>query len=136
MRRLITIVLLSIPTITFGQFGVDFHLSALPFFGISYELRDRIRPELRLSTDTHFEDFSIEGVVTYDILNKPDYEFYAGLGGRSADFAGLVIPIGFNFYPFEQKKFGFLIELTPLLGDATILRGSLGFRYKFKPDNP
>ena len=135
MRRLITFVFLSIPTFTFGQFGVDFHMSNLPFFGLSYEIKDRVRPEIRIATDTYFNDFSIEGVVTYDILNKPDYEIYAGLGIRSNDFAGLVIPVGFNFYPFTEKKFGFLIELAPIIGESDILRGSLGFRYKFVPDN-
>ncbi len=132
MKLLIAIVLLSIPTITFGQFGVDFHLSNIPFFGISYELKDRIRPELRIATDVHFEDLSIEGVVTYDIMNVSDYEFYAGLGGRYGDFSGLVIPIGFNFFPFDEKKFGFLIELAPIIGEESILRGSLGIRYQFK----
>ena len=131
MRRLLAILLLIIPTITYGQFGVDFHLSNIPFFGMNYELKDRIRPELRIGTDVHFEDLSIEGVVTYDILNMSEYEFYAGLGGRVGDFTGLVIPIGFNFYPFEERRFGFLIELAPILGEEYILRGSAGLRYKF-----
>ena len=135
MRRLITLILLSIPTLNFAQFGVDIHMSNIPFFGLSYEIKERFRPEFRIGTDTYFDDFSVEGIVTYDILNKPDYEFYAGLGIRSNDFAGLVIPIGFNFYPFEEKKFGFLIELAPIIGESDILRGSLGFRYKFIPDN-
>ncbi len=132
MKRLLLIVLLVIPTITFGQFGVNFHLSSIPFFGMSYELKDRIRPELRIGTNVHFEDLSIEGVFTYDILNKSEYEFYAGLGGRVGDFTGLVIPIGFNFFPLEKKNFGFLVELAPIIGEESILRGSLGLRYKFK----
>jgi hypothetical protein len=132
MKRLIFIFYLIIPAMANGQIGVDFHFSNLPFFGINYEIIDRIRPELRIGTDTYFDDMSFEGVVTYDILNKTDYELYAGLGGRTNDFAGLVIPLGLNFYPFEEKQFGFQIELAPIIGESNILRGSLGIRYKFQ----
>jgi len=71
-------------------------------------------------------------VVTYDIFNKDYYEFYAGLGGRITTFAGVVIPIGLNIYPFAVKNFGFHIELAPIIGDSAILRGSWGIRYKFQ----
>ena len=131
MRRLITILLFSIPTITFGQFGVDFHISNIPFFGVSYEIAERIRPELRIGTDTFFSDLAIEAVVTYDIIHNQDYELYAGLGGRTNTFPGLVIPLGLNFYPLEEKSFGFLIEVAPIIGESDILRGSVGMRYKF-----
>ena len=136
MKRFTLLLLLLIPTMTFGQLGVDFHVSNIPFFGVNYEFIERLRPEVRVGTDTFFEDISVEGVVTFDIINKTDYEFYLGLGFRSEDFAGLVLPVGFNFYPLEEKKFGFLIELTPIIGDSDILRGSLGIRYKFTPEQP
>lgn len=135
MKKLILLLFLTLPTLASAQVGVDYHFSNLPFLGINYEIKERVRPEIRIGTDTYFEDISIEGIVTYDILNKTDYEFYAGLGIRSNDFAGLVIPIGLNFYPFTEKKFGFHIELAPIIGDEDILRDSLGIRYKFKTES-
>jgi hypothetical protein len=70
-----------------------------------------------------------------DILDKEDYEFYGGVGLFLNDFEALAIPIGVNIYPLPNKKFGFHIELTPLLpldDDETILRGSWGIRYRFR----
>ena len=100
--------------------------------GLSYELKDRFRPEIRFGTDNYFEDISFEGILTYDIINNDDYEFYGGLGFRTHDFNGLVIPIGFNFYPLTTKEFGFQIELAPIIGESNILRGSMGIRYRFR----
>lgn len=101
----------------------------------SYELEDRFRPEFRISADNYFEALSAEAILTYDIVNKSDFEFYAGLGYRGYDFRGLTVPIGINVYPFEVKKFGFHIELTPILGEESLLRGSWGIRYRFKSQN-
>lgn len=131
MRRLLALLLFFIPTITFGQLGVDYYLSNIPFFGMSYEISDRIRPEVRIGTDTFLSDLSFEATVTYDIINTENYEFYAGIGARSNRFSGAVIPVGFKFYPLEDKNFGFLMELSPILGETEILRGSVGLRYKF-----
>ena len=89
-------------------------------------------PELRLSTDTYLGDGSLpELVLTYQFLNKEDYEFYGGLGFRASAFQGLVLPVGFNFFPFEKKKFGFHLELAPIVNDNPVLRGSWGIRYRF-----
>ncbi len=86
---------------------------------------------MRIGTDDYFENISMEGIITYDFLNKDDYEFYAGLGIRANAFTGLVIPFGINIYPLATKKFGFHIELAPIIGDSDILRGSWGIRYRF-----
>ena len=80
MKRFLTLLLISGPTILFAQFGVSFHQTNLPFIGVSYEIANRIRPELRLGTDRYLEDISLEGVVVGDILNKEDYELYLGIG--------------------------------------------------------
>jgi len=133
IRKVIMALLIALPNISLAQLGLSFHQSNLPFVGVNYEIKNRIRPEVRVGTDAYFENISVEGVVTYDILDKEDYEFYAGLGGRvNDDFVGLVIPIGVNFYPFTEKQFGFHIELSPIVGDDNILRGSWGIRYRFK----
>ena len=101
---------------TFAQFGVSVHQTNLPFVGFNYELKDKYMGELRFSTDNFFEDISPELVFTRFI--KKDNE-------------GLVIPLGINVYPFEKKNFGFQMELTPIIGDDALLRGTWGIRYRF-----
>ena len=132
MKKLI-VIFLFISNATFAQFGVSAHQSELPFIGFNYEFIERIRPELRIGTDTYFEDISVEIECSYDILNKEDYEFYAGAGLRFNLFDGVVIPVGLNIYPFASKNFGFQIELSPIFAfdDDALLRGSWGIRYRF-----
>lgn len=132
MRKIIIALLIALPSISIGQLGISFHQSNLPFIGINYEITNKIRPELRIGTDNYFDAISVEGVITYDILKKEDYEFYAGLGFRMNEFTGIVIPIGLNIYPLTTKQFGFQIELSPIVGENNILRGSWGIRYRFK----
>lgn len=135
-----SMVIAMVPTVVFGQFGVNYNQSDLPFVGLSYALKDRFRPEIRFGTDSYFEHISFEGILTYDIVNNDDYEFYGGLGVRTQPLnepvipiaPNLVIPIGFNFYPLTTKEFGFQIELAPIIGISNILRGSIGIRYRFR----
>jgi hypothetical protein len=136
MKRLFPILLILGPVTTWAQLGVSYHQSNLPFFGLNYEIKDRFRPELRLGTDAYFEEMTFELVVTYDILNKEDYEVYGGLGVRSEeDYGSVALPVGLNVYPFTGKKFGFHIELAVLAGeDDPVLRGSWGIRYRFKKE--
>lgn len=144
MKLLLILLAAIAPSVAVCQFGASFHQSSLPFAGINYEIVNRLRPELRIGTDSYFEDISAEGVLTYDILNKDDYELYLGLGIRVNGFSGAVIPLGVNFYPFTTKEFGFHIELAALFGEnnatlfeseADILRGSWGIRYRFRKQN-
>ncbi|WP_037318813.1 hypothetical protein [Salegentibacter sp. Hel_I_6] len=116
---------------SYSQLNVSYHQSNLPSIGVGYEISERLTPELRLGTDQFISEMSLEAVLTYKFLKKEDYEFYGGLGARINLIEGIVVPIGFNFYPFEEKKFGFHIEATPILLDADILRGSFGIRYRF-----
>ncbi len=37
-----------------------------------------MRPEFRVGTDNYFDAISVEGIITYDILKKEDYEFLRG----------------------------------------------------------
>ena len=116
---------------SYGQLGVSYHQSNLPFVGINYEVGTRFVPEVRLGTDSFTSDLSLEAVANYKILSQIDYDFYAGLGGRAGDYEGLVIPVGLNFYPFEEKNFGFHIELASIIGESNLVRGSWGIRYRF-----
>ncbi len=126
-----TFLFLILPTFALAQLGVAYHQSNLPFIGVNYEFGEKFRPELRIGTDNFFADTSLELVATYDILNKEEFEVYAGLGGRIESFAGIVVPMGLNIYPLSTKQFGFQIEIAPLIGDSVVLRGSWGIRYRF-----
>ena len=114
-----------------AQFSVSYHQSSLPFIGLGYEIKDRFLPELRISSDRYFEDIALEAVATYQFINRKDIEFYAGAGARGLDYTGLVFPIGFNIYPLWSKRFGFHIEVAPMISEVQILRGSWGIRYRF-----
>ncbi|MCM0042662.1 MAG: hypothetical protein NBV61_07835 [Algoriphagus sp.] len=144
-KIIISMIIFLAPSIAFGQFGVNYNQSKLPFVGLSFEIKDRFKPEVRFGTDNYFENITIESILSYDIINNDDYEFYGGFGVRilnsntipepleSLGFVpDFVIPLGFVFYPLTSKNFGFQMELAPLIGVSNILRGSLGIRYKFK----
>ena len=131
MRFLITFFFFIVPSFAFAQFGVSFHQSNLPFVGLNYEIKNKFRPELRIGTDNYFEETTLEAVIIYDLAEKEDYEVYVGLGGRLNRLEGLAIPIGVNVYPLSSKQFGFHIELAPLIGETSVLRGSWGIRYQF-----
>jgi hypothetical protein len=132
MRKFTVLFLLFCNT-AFAQFGVNIHQSEIPFVGFNYEFSERWRPEVRFGTDNFFENVSIELVACYDILNKQDYEVYAGAGARFNLLDGMVIPVGLNIFPFAKKNFGFHIELSPIISfdDSSLLRGSWGIRYRF-----
>lgn len=129
----LTLIFLLASNVAFAQFGVNIHQSEIPFMGFNYEISERWRPEMRFGTDNYFENISIELIACYDILNKEDYEFYAGAGARFNLLEGLVIPVGLNVFPFASKSFGFHIELSPIISfdDSSLLRGSWGIRYRF-----
>lgn len=130
-KRVLLLLLVCSACSAHGQFGAGIHQSNLPFVGFFYEINNRLRPELRISLDTYFEDLSAEGVLCYDVVNNENYEFYAGLGGRINDFSGLVIPLGLNVYPLSKKALGVHLELAPIIGSGNLLRGSWGIRYRF-----
>jgi hypothetical protein len=131
MRAFIIVMASLLPCIGFAQMRIPFHQSNLLFAGISYEIKNRLRPELRVGTDNYFDDLSIEGTVTYDPLEREEYEIYAGLGVRTNGFTGLGIPVDLNVYPFPTNKLGFPIELAPIISDNGLLRDSWGIRYRF-----
>lgn len=133
MRKIVIAIFALAPLFAFCQLGVSFHQSKLPFVGVNYGFKNKLRTELRISTDVYLEDISAEGALTYDFIKKSDYEFYGGIGLRaSSETGGLAIPVGVNIYPLPFKQFGFHIELALILQESSIIRGSWGIRYKFK----
>lgn len=130
-KLLFSLILLCFFSKSYSQLGISYHQSSIPFIGVNYEIGEHFAPELRLGTDVYLENLSLEAIVTYKFLTKEDYDFYGGLGARIQDYAGIVVPIGFNFYPFNEKSFGFHLEMTPIIGEGSVLRGSWGIRYRF-----
>ena len=94
MKTFIVLLFVLLPTLAFCQIGVNYHQSNLPFFGVKYEIKNKLRPELRIGADNYFENLALEAVVTYDFIEKEDYEFYAGVGGRVNQLEGVVLPVG------------------------------------------
>ena len=118
-----------------AQLGLSYHQSALPFIGLNYTLANRLMPELRIGTDRYFDDVSLEAVLTYQYLQREDYSLYAGIGIYYGNFGSTSIPLGLLLFPFDNKKFGFHLEATPLVGEGgNILRGSWGIRYRFSTE--
>ncbi|MFC5626751.1 hypothetical protein [Algoriphagus winogradskyi] len=120
-------------SVAFSQTTITFHQSNLPFLGVNYQFGEKFIPEFRLGTDQYIEDLSAELVANYIFKKKDNFEFYGGAGFRVGSFDGIVIPVGLNIYPFDQKDFGFHIEGAPILGfsDDSLFRGSFGIRYRF-----
>lgn len=116
-----------------AQWGISYHQSKLPFVGINYTFSERFMPELRLGTDEYFDDVTLEPTISYQYVQREEYQLYVGLGVLLSEYnTAVVIPTGMLIYPFDNKKFGFHIEVTPIIMDwDNIFRGSWGIRYRF-----
>ncbi|WP_296699487.1 hypothetical protein [Algoriphagus sp.] len=134
MKKMLFIALFGLFSLTgLSQTTITFHQSNLPFLGVNYQFGQRFIPEFRVGTDTFFEDLSAELAANYIFKKTDRFEFYGGAGLRVGSFDGIVVPVGLNIYPFDQKDFGFHIEGAPILGfnDNQVFRGSVGIRYRF-----
>ena len=137
MKKLLFIALFCLISWTsFSQTTVTFHQSNLPFIGVNHQFGEKFIPEFRVGTDSYFETMSAELAANYIFKKTDRFEFYGGAGLRVGVFDGVVVPVGLNIYPFDQKDFGFHIEGTPIIGfnDGALFRGSFGIRYRFIKD--
>lgn len=130
LKFIVVLSIFFVSNTSFSQIGISFNQSNLPFVGISYEM-NKFLPELRIGTDNFIGDTSLELAVNYIFKRNETVDVYAGLGIRVGSFGGIVVPVGLNIYPFDNKNFGFQIELAPILGETSVLRGSGGIRYRF-----
>ncbi len=131
-KKILTAIVFSVVSLSASaQFGVSYHESSMPLLGFGYELEDRYFAELRVGTNNYFENLSFELTANYIFINEDDFDFYGGVGGRTTDFSGLVIPAGVNVYPFENKRFGVHMEAAGLFGETAVFRASWGIRYRF-----
>lgn len=141
LRNLICIVILIlIAHVCHSQITVAYHQSNVSFIEAGYEINNRFMPSARLGTNLEFNDFILEIAGLYQFKDADQYEIYAGAGIRTGygltfnDNVFIVLPVGINFFPFNEKGFGFHIEAAPMLGDPDIFRGSFGIRYRFEQD--
>ncbi len=139
MKKLVLIIILILLVkVSYAQFGVSYHLNNA-YIGFNYQINDRFLPEARFSTFNTFDEIDWEVNLSYIFLRKDVVDAYAGAGityfgdfsndGQFINF--LVVPIGLNIYPFENKSFGFLIEIAPMIGSEPVLRGNVGLRFRF-----
>ena len=134
-KILFTFLILTLINITgFSQISVSFYNSTLPKFGVAYNFNDKLWTELRVYSNTTFENITPELVINYNFLHKERFNVYAGIGGVINYFNGIVLPFGVQFTPFEKlERFSLHIECEPTFGDVNyILQSSWGLRYKFK----
>lgn len=138
MKLFYLLALILLPFFSFSQSIVSYHQS--PNGGqaaYAYEFNERFRPEIRLYPNTAIEDFLVKLMFNYDWTEKENYEFYSGLSLLGSTLGGPTfgLPIGLNFYPFENKNFGFLMEFSPNFpldeGGGAYFAGSWGIRYRF-----
>ncbi|UZD21547.1 hypothetical protein PBT90_18710 [Algoriphagus halophytocola] len=135
MKKLLLIACFGLFSMTaFSQTTISFHQSNLPFMGVNYQFGEKFIPEFRLGADTGFENLTAELAANYIFKKTDRFEFYGGAGLRVGFIDGIVIPVGLNIYPFEQKDFGFHMEAAPIIGfvDDQVIRGSFGIRYRFQ----
>ena len=132
MKKLVLIACFGLFSLAaFSQTTINFHQSNLPFLGVNYQFGERFIPEFRVGTDQYLDDISLELVANFIFKKTDRFEFYGGVGPRIGSFAGVVIPVGLNIYPFEEKDFGFHIEGAGIVGESSLFRGSFGIRYRF-----
>ncbi len=84
--------------------------------------------EARITTNVLSPDLQVMGA--YNFLRKERVRTYIGAGYNT--IGGLVIPVGLQVMPFADfKNFAFQFEVSPLLGELTLIKGGIGFRYTF-----
>ena len=131
---ILVVVLVSLSKISSSQMSVSFYSSSLSKIGFGYKFSEQVWSEVRVHSNTRFEDITPEVVVNYNFIRKEQYNAYAG-GGLSLNFIqGAVVPIGLQFSPFEKmNNFALHIEIVPTFEfeDDPLLQSSWGVRYTF-----
>lgn len=148
MKKIILPILfaLIIKTESKAQLGTTFYQSPnIVNAGLMYEFGKFVRPEIRIGiTSGSLSNNVLELLVNFDIVDKADYEFYAGAGLVMDGFnqsrvtaindglIALSVPVGFNIYPFENKQLGLNIDLSTIIsGEEFGFLPRWGIRYKF-----
>ena len=118
----------------FSQFSVSYYSSSLSKIGLGYDFSDKWWSEVRLYSNTTFENITPELIVCYNVVRKEKHKAYLGFGVNVNYFTGFVLPVGVQFRPIEKfDRFSLHIELQPSLdldNDLT-LQSHWGLRYRF-----
>jgi len=135
-RILLLIGLLSLLSVKgFSQLSISYYASSLSKIGLGYNFNDKLWGELRLYSNTTFDDITPELVFCYNIVKKERHDIYLGLGANVGYMAGFVMPVGVQFIPLENfDRFSLHIEFQPTLDTRNqefILQSSCGLRYTF-----
>ena len=118
----------------FSQVSVSFYNSSLSKIGVAYNFNGKVWTELRVYSNTTFDNITPELVACYNVINKEKYNIYAGIGGVVNYYNGIVLPVGVQFSPFEKlSNFSLHIECQPTFDfeDDFILQSSWGLRFRF-----
>lgn len=129
------------PFLGASQVGVGYYDSKNSFVGINYGIGNRFVAELRIHSQPRPEFLAddrspsgarLEPTLLY-MMNKenPSVDNYIGIG---LDARSYLFSTGMNMYPFEEKSFGFLAELSLSLEEEIEFRASWGIRYRFAKD--
>jgi len=90
-------------------------------------------------------DIGVELMGAYNIVQRDDVNFYAGLGlgldddrnnnkHDDDDDIYVAIPIGLHITPFNSKNLGLVLEAAPILATdhGDYFRAGFGFKYTFR----
>lgn len=135
-KTLFTLLIFSLIDLKgFSQISVSYYNSSLSKFGVAYNFNDKLWTELRVYSNTAFEDITPELVINYNFISKERFNVYAGIGGVVNFFDGLVVPVGVQFTPFDKlERFSLHIECQPTIvfEGTSVLQSAWGLRYRFK----
>lgn len=139
MKRLLFIAIFLTAFLFNGnaQIATSFYTSiSFSKIAIGYEFSEKVWSDLRIYGGVTIKDFTIEPVIAYNFVTKPDYDAYAGAGFIINYKTGPVLPMGIRIKPFEQnRKFIINLELEPnynLNSEEIVIYCSVGVRYILK----
>lgn len=141
------LILLSLTLFTFislagAQISAGVNLqSSETFVTVGTDPNKQLFGEGRIGTGG---DIGIELMGAYNIIQRDDVNFYAGLGlgldddrnhnHDDDDDIYIAIPIGLWVTPFNSKNLGLVLEAAPILATdhGDYFRAGFGFKYTFR----
>ncbi|MFC0876941.1 hypothetical protein ACE01N_10110 [Saccharicrinis sp. FJH2] len=119
----------------YSQLSVSYYNSSLSKAGLAYNFSERFWSELRLYSNTGFDDITPELVICFNVVHKEFHNVYVGFGGNMNVLTGVVFPVGVQFIPLEKyKRISMHVELQPTYdvdAEFGLLQGAWGIRYRF-----
>ncbi|PWD97888.1 hypothetical protein [Marinilabilia rubra] len=140
MKKLLTLVFVLTSISAYSQIGASVNTEMEST--IDYKIN---RFRLGATFDPDVDKWAmVMPSVKYEIIQKEDYTFHAGITLVDLDHvSGVRIPVGIDAFPFANKNFGFVMEVYGTYGteyewdlpdgydDRFFIRGTVGFTYRF-----